>query len=68
MALDEIDSIRVLLTSKPRPVGWPARRERLDEVGAVWPVAEDVVLEPVDCDGVPCEWSIVPGQRRRPAR
>ncbi len=61
MALDEVASIRILLTSKPRPVGWPARRDRLDEVGAVWPVAEDVVLEPVDCDGVPCEWSIVPG-------
>jgi acetyl esterase/lipase len=55
-----IDSIRPLLTSKPRPVGWQARRSRLDEIGAVWPVAEDVALEPVDCDGVPGEWSIVP--------
>ena len=61
MAPSEIDDIRALLTSKPRPVGWPSRRSRLDEVGAVWPVAEDVALEPVDCDGVPGEWSIVPG-------
>ncbi len=61
MALSEIDAIRDLLTSRPRPVGWPARRSRLDEVGAVWPVAEDVVLEPVDCGGAPGEWSIVPG-------
>jgi acetyl esterase/lipase len=61
MALSEIDAIRALLTSKPRPVGWEARRSRLDEVGAVWPVAEDVALESVDCDGVPGEWSIVPG-------
>ncbi len=61
MAPSEIDDIRALLTSKPRPVGWLSRRSRLDEVGAVWPVAEDVALEPVDCDGVPGEWSIVPG-------
>jgi len=61
MAVSDIDSVRALLASKPRPVGWRARRSRLDEVGAVWPVAEDVVLETVDCDGVPGEWSIVPG-------
>jgi epsilon-lactone hydrolase len=61
MNLSEIDAIRALLTSEPRPVGWQARRNRLDKVGAVWPVAEDVALEPVDCDGVPGEWSIVPG-------
>ncbi len=61
MAVSDIDSVRALPASKPRPVGWQARRSRLDEVGAVWPVAEDVVLEPVDCDGVPGEWSIVPG-------
>jgi epsilon-lactone hydrolase len=61
MTLSEIDSVRALLTARPRPVGWQARRSRLDEVGAVWPVAEDVALEPVDCRGVPGEWSIVPG-------
>jgi len=61
MAVSDIDSIRALLTSKPRPTGWQARRSRLDEVGAVWPVAEDVALEPVDCDGAPGEWSIVAG-------
>ena len=57
----EIDAVRALLSAKPRPVGWAERRRRLDEVGAVWPVAEDVKLEPVDLDGVPGEWSIVPG-------
>ena len=60
-ALLEIAAIRKLLTAKPRPVGWAARRERLDEVGTVWPVADDIRLEPVDCDGVPGEWSIAPG-------
>ena len=41
----EIDAVRALLNSKPRPVGWVQRRERLDEVGSVWPVADDVNLE-----------------------
>src|SRR3954470_14716569 len=57
----EIETVRALLSSKPRPVGWAQRRQRLDEVGAVWPVAEDIRLEAVDLDGVPGEWSIAPG-------
>jgi len=57
----EIQAIRDLLSSKPRPVGWAQRRARLDEVGAYWPVADDVELNPVDLDGVPGEWSRVPG-------
>ena len=61
MPQSEIDGIRALLGAKPRPVGWAERRRRLDEVGATWPVAEDVKLEAVDLDGVPGEWSIVPG-------
>jgi epsilon-lactone hydrolase len=61
MAQSEIEAIRALLSSKPRPVGWPERRKRLDEVGSVWPVAGDVKLTEVDVSGVPGEWSIVPG-------
>ena len=61
MAHSEIDAIRTLLGSKPRPVGWSERRERLDEVGSTWPVAPDVQCEAVDCDGVAGEWSIAPG-------
>jgi epsilon-lactone hydrolase len=57
----EIDAVRALLSSKPRPVGWVQRRERLDEVGSIWPVADDVNLHLVDLDGVPGEWSIAPG-------
>jgi epsilon-lactone hydrolase len=57
----EIDAIRALLTSKPRPVGWAERRQRLDEVGSAWPVADDVKLSVANLDGVPGEWSIVPG-------
>jgi len=61
MAQSEIEAIRALLSSKPRPVGWSERRKRLDEVGSVWPVASDVELSAVDIDGLPGEWSIVPG-------
>jgi epsilon-lactone hydrolase len=61
MAETEIDAIRALLSSKPRPVGWPERRKRLDEVGAVWPVADDVEVTPVDVNGIAGEYSIVPG-------
>src|SRR5262245_3084160 len=61
MAQSEIDAIRQLLTSKPRPVGWAERRQRLDEVGATWPIAGDIKREAVDLGGVPGEWSIAPG-------
>src|SRR5947207_7321044 len=64
MAQSEIERIRALLSSKPRPVGWLERRKRLDDVGSVWPVAEDVALTAADVNGLPGEWSIAPGSDR----
>ena len=61
MAESEIDAIRTLLTSKPRPIGWTERRLRIEEVGSVWPVAGDVELAAIDLGGLPGEWSITPG-------
>ena len=61
MAQNEIDAVRALLSSKPRPVGWAERRKRINEVGAVWPVAEDVEFTAIDVNGVPGEYSMVPG-------
>jgi acetyl esterase/lipase len=61
MVQSEIETVRALLSSKPRPVGWAERRRRLDDVGSFWPVAEDVKLAAVDLTGVPGEWSTVPG-------
>ena len=61
MSHSEIDAVRALLSSKPRPVGWDQRRQRIEEVGAAWPVADDIELERVDIDGLPGEWSIAPG-------
>src|SRR5271170_1584662 len=60
-AKSEIDAVRALLGGKPRPVGWAERRERIDEVCSVWPVAEDVTLTAADAGGVPAEWSSAPG-------
>jgi monoterpene epsilon-lactone hydrolase len=57
----EIDAIRSLLTAKARPIGWAERRARIDEIGSVWPVADDIQLAAVDLGGVPGEWSIAPG-------
>src|SRR6195256_3444413 len=61
MGQTEIEVARALLSSKSGPAGWPQRRQRLDEVGSVWPVADDVKLAPVDLGGVGGEWSVVPG-------
>src|SRR5258705_12441870 len=61
MAQSEIDAVRALLSSKPRPAGWPERRKRIDEVGAVWPVADDVEFTAVNVNGMPGEYSRVPG-------
>jgi len=61
MAQGEIDGIRALLSSKPRPVGWLERRKRLDDVGSLWPVAEDVERAAIDVNGIPGEWSVAPG-------
>jgi monoterpene epsilon-lactone hydrolase len=61
MAQSEIDIIRALLASQPRPVGWRERRQRLDDVGSIWPVADDVKLTEVNIGGIPAEWSSVPG-------
>jgi acetyl esterase/lipase len=58
---NEIDAIRTLLTSKPRPVGWAERRSRIEDVGAVWPAAEDIRCEAVEIGDLQAEWSLAPG-------
>ncbi len=61
MSESEIDAVRALLSSKPRPVGWHQRRQRIEEVGSVWPAAGDITFEQVDIGGLPGEWSMAPG-------
>jgi acetyl esterase/lipase len=62
--LTEINAIRALLASKPRPVGWDERRARLDEVGSSWRSADDIQCEAVVFDGLAGEWSLAPGSDR----
>jgi acetyl esterase/lipase len=57
----EIAELRAMLAQRPRPVGWAARRARLDEIGTIFPMAEDVKVTPIDLAGVGGEWSSVPG-------
>ena len=57
----EIDAIRRILTSQPRPTGLAERRQRLDALGSRYAVAQDVTVEPVNANGVAAEWTTVPG-------
>jgi epsilon-lactone hydrolase len=60
MAQSEIEAVRAMLASKPRPIGWTERRQRIEEVGSIWPVASDVAFDPLSADGLAGEFSIVP--------
>lgn len=60
MADQEIDAIRALLLAKPRPDELSERRKRLDDLGALYNIASDVRIEPVDANGVSAEWSSNP--------
>jgi epsilon-lactone hydrolase len=61
MSESEIAALQALLLSRPRPASVAERRERLDALGAAYPIAGDIRLEPVSADGVPAEWSLSPG-------
>jgi acetyl esterase/lipase len=61
MAGAEIDAIRRMLIERPRPASLAERRQRIDGLGAQYPVPSDVRMEPADANGVPAEWTITPG-------
>jgi monoterpene epsilon-lactone hydrolase len=61
MADPEIEVVRDILKSQPRPTGLQERRERLDALGARYAVAPDVRVEAVDAHGVAAEWTAVSG-------
>lgn len=56
----EIDTVRALLTGRPRPVGWAERRARIEEVAAVDPPPEGVLFTPTTVAGLAAEWSAAP--------
>ena len=57
MADPEVEVIRGILTSQPRPADLAQRRKRLDALGARYPVPADVQVRPVDANGVAAEWT-----------
>jgi epsilon-lactone hydrolase len=57
----EIDVIRTILASRPRPPDLGERRKRLDALGAQYPLPSDVRVETVDANGVAAEWTSTPG-------
>ncbi|MDQ6868925.1 MAG: alpha/beta hydrolase [Pseudomonadota bacterium] len=61
MSGTEIDAVRELLRSQPRPTGFAERRQRLDSIGSIYPIASDISLEAGTVEGVPVEWSLAPG-------
>lgn len=48
---NKLEANRALLSSKPRPTSIAERHQRIDEVGSVWSVAEDVILLTDDLGG-----------------
>jgi epsilon-lactone hydrolase len=60
MADPEIDVVRKILASHPRPTNLAERRKRLDALGAQYSLPEDVRVEGVDANGVAAEWTKTP--------
>ena len=56
----EIDVIREILASHPRPTELSERRRRLDALGKQYPLPADVHVEAVDANGVAAEWTVTP--------
>ena len=61
MSDEEIDGVRHLLTSLPRPTSLAERRVRLDTVASVDGVSPDIAFETVDLGSCEGEWSLAPG-------
>jgi epsilon-lactone hydrolase len=60
MADPEIDVVRKILASHPRPTNLAERRKRLDALGAQYSLPEDVRVDGVDANGVVAEWTTTP--------
>ncbi len=60
----DIDSLRALLQSKPRPTDWAERRARMDEVCTADGLPDGVTFSTVMVAGRPAEWSSVAESRQ----
>jgi monoterpene epsilon-lactone hydrolase len=59
--VSEIDGVRQLLQSLPRPANIAERRVRLDTVASADGVAPDIRFDAATVGGCPAEWSLAPG-------
>lgn len=57
----EIGAVRELLADSQLPEDIGELRKAYDAMGEIFPTAADVMVEKVDADGVPAEWSSTPG-------
>jgi acetyl esterase/lipase len=57
----EIQAIRAIIASRPRPPELAERRRRLDAVGSQFGLPDDVKVEAASAGGVPAEWTTAPG-------
>jgi epsilon-lactone hydrolase len=64
MANPEIDAIRAMLASRPRPADLSERRQRLDALGTQYSLPSDIEIEEVDANGVAAEWTATPQASR----
>jgi acetyl esterase/lipase len=62
----EIDTVREMLASSPRPAGLNDRRKRLDALGTRYSLPADLRVETADANGVAAEWTMAP--EAEPAR
>ncbi|MFJ7436164.1 alpha/beta hydrolase [Methylorubrum thiocyanatum] len=60
MPPSDIDEIRARLAAHPRPAELAERRARIESLGASYSLPPDVLVEPVDAQGVPAEWTSTP--------
>lgn len=60
MSDKEIERVRALLTSLPRPHSLAERRERLDAIASVDGVAPDIRFEQITIGRCEAEWSLAP--------
>jgi acetyl esterase/lipase len=60
MTSTEIDMVREMLASSPRPAELNERRSRLDALGTRYSLPADLRIEAADANGVAAEWTSTP--------
>jgi acetyl esterase/lipase len=63
MPSEQLRTIVEMLRSRPAPAEASIEEQRasFEQMASLFPLAADVVSEPVDADGVPAEWIVAPG-------